>query len=142
MNTVENNIAVRELDRKIVEIEPNNNPLGEAVAQFVIAFNDAGNTETSPLKQAGVVLKAYRVENDAQYGDHIKIQGYHTLGEQAGGFGTREVIIHTAPKGITQHTVRFVDFKRDDEIKQYHFGRVGELVQVAISYILTGELGD
>jgi hypothetical protein len=61
------------------------------------------------------------------------------LDETAGLPTSRAVIIHNAPKGITRHTVRFVNFARDEEVEDFHFAQIGKLVQQTINFILTGD---
>jgi hypothetical protein len=124
--------------RTSVQLTPTNNPLGEAVAGFVLAFNSAVARDTAfPAK---IDLRAFRVENDPRFSDHILIDGFITEGENAGVGTTQQVVVHTAPPGLTKHTVRFLNFGREEEKKDMHFGQIGMLVQEIVAYILTGDM--
>jgi len=125
--------------RQETEITPSNNPLGQAAAIFVVAFNQQLNNPKLPASFDNMEYKAAMVENDPQYGDHVRIDAMVIKGEEAGALTTRKVIIHSAPGVKTRHTVRYVNFGRDEEVGNYHYGQISQLVQSIISYIRRGD---
>lgn len=126
-------LSLEEPKRVEVEIKPTNNALGKAVALFALAYNHAKENT------GNISMVAFEVENDMRWGDHIVIKGRHRTGEEAGGFTTQEVIIHNAPMGYIRHTVRFVNFGQEEEVREYSSGSLNLMVMEVMNFILFGD---
>lgn len=129
-----NDIDISEPSRTATDIQLTNNPLGMAVAQFVLMFNDA--PERYSIMVDKVILKAQIVENDTDFGDHVRLYGTHEAGYNIGGDTTRFVVINTVPKGATAFSTRFVNFNRVEGNPNYHIGQINSLVQDVIAWVV------
>lgn len=130
-------LNLQDLERKETPITPTNNVLGVAVAHLVLAFNYA--PKYNKMDTNKVSLRALMVENDQRFGDHVKITGTILEGEDAGAESFRYVVIHSCPPGRTEHTVRFINFGHEEEVDQYHYGELSQLVQDTINHIFDAD---
>lgn len=127
--------------KEVTVIQPTNNNLGMAAAYMSMSY--------SCESLEGKKIIAQNVKDDSVIGDYVAIVLEETDEEGARFVGNRMVAILPVPMDVNgnvkagmKHIVRFTNYNRLEEQREFHFMNIRLLANAIIEYLLIGELAD